>query len=223
MTLVSGDQDAQDYANYELAQEQWQQSAQDVQAIGACVDWIASNMSDPYSFQVEFGYLHPLIVIQRATTCFTAAVTEQPLANGQFNCTALPECSVTCSGPNTEVLAYASYQTGCRTEWFIHSYVLRAFLSILIFVCMNLSRVQLINAICLLQWRVLTPDGFNFIGTCSKSGKPTVNMKIKLKRELQKLIDKFERDALILFVIAVLLHLPYLIVMAVVQPPQLPN
>jgi len=221
MTHQSGSQSTSNQADYNSALVSHDDLNSKIQAIQQCVLLYPPYFPDLPTYRAQFSpkYDHPQNEMQNAKACNISM--PPPPANDTFDCTQLPRCTPTCKGPSNQVLDYSSFQTGCRTEWMLHALILRGFLSLLIYLCMNISRTSLVSALCYMQWRSLTPDGFTFSGSCSRSGKTTINVKTKLKQEVAKLIRSLERIAIFLFFVALFIHLPYLIVMAVLQPPQL--
>jgi len=174
-------------------------------------------MPDPTTFSLLYGVQRPDLTIAQATACY------EPIGSAPksftYDCNLLPACNLTCSGPNEVLLSYAAFYTGCRTEWLIHSVVMRGFLALLIYVCINVSRANIVDAVCRLNWRSLTTEGFTFTASCSRTGKTTLNVKTKLKTAVDRTVKAFEQSAIVMFLLAVVVHLPYLICMAVLQSP----
>jgi hypothetical protein len=87
-----------------------------------------------------------------------------------FNCSSLPECDITCSGPNKQKIRQITKECSCATEWFLHSYWLHGILSLLIYILMNISRSLLVNGIARVFWRKLHPCVFTVVATCDQDG-----------------------------------------------------
>jgi hypothetical protein len=109
--------------------------------------------------------------------------------------------------------------TGCRTEWFIHSLLLQSFLAAIIYVSINISRVQLVGAICRLSWKILVPHGLTFVGNCTVTGKATAEIKSKLKEAAYESIRSFRITAYLMIAVAVFIHLPYLLILTFLSTP----
>jgi len=134
------------------------------------------------------------------------------LGDASFDCTKLPPCNLTCTGPDKEALMAVTYDSGCISEWTFHAGLFRTLLGLLVFVCINISRVLLMTAVIRLSWRQLTSKGFEFQGTCTKLGDCS-GLEERLKVAVQKAIKSYERGALVMLVLAVLIHLPYILVL----------
>jgi hypothetical protein len=116
-------------------------------------------------------------------------------------------------------MQYTALVTGCRTEWLIHSLLLQGFLACIIYVSINISRVQLVGAVCRLSWKILVPHGLTFVGTCTVTGKPTAEIKTKLKEAAYDSIRSFRTMAFLMLAFAVLIHLPYLLILTFLSTP----
>ncbi len=66
----------------------------------------------------DFGYLEPSI----------------------FKCDRLPECTVACPGPNIEMLESTSKNCACMAEWYANGYLIQMFVSLVIYLILNVSR-----------------------------------------------------------------------------------
>lgn len=90
--------------------------------------------------------------------------------NAIFNCSFLPECDITCPGPNKQKLRQITKECSCALEWFFHSHLLQGILSLLIFVLLNISRSLLVNGISRVFWKKLHPGIFTVVATCNQDG-----------------------------------------------------
>eukprot|EP00823_Brevimastigomonas_motovehiculus_P006540 TRINITY_DN5431_c0_g1_i1.p1 TRINITY_DN5431_c0_g1~~TRINITY_DN5431_c0_g1_i1.p1 ORF type:complete len:1000 (-),score=231.97 TRINITY_DN5431_c0_g1_i1:169-3168(-) len=216
MTEESSTSQADVEARVVTAQSRQKLSSNRLQLFEKCIK-LDESMGISTEAQADFetstgGLHHPLYYLgSRSATCRKSSVLSAPLQQGQFNCSILPPCSVTCPGPDEPSLAYAAHESGCRTEWLVHSMIFRTFLSGLMYSCINISRVLLCLAICRLCWRALTPQGFSFLGSCSRTGKTTVNVKTQLRTSVKESIETFTRNAKFMILIAVFIHIPYLL------------
>jgi hypothetical protein len=135
------------------------------------------------------------------------------LVNGNYDCTLLPPCNLTCSGPDQQALAAVTYDSGCTSEWVFHAGLFRTLLGFLVYVSLNISRVLLMTGIIRLCWRQLTSKGFEFQGTCTKLGT-IVGLEERLKVAVDQAIKSYERGAVVMIVGAVLVHIPYLVILS---------
>jgi len=153
---------------------------------------------------------HPITLIEQSS----CHVTPTPLQSMAFNCsTELPACAVGCAGPSALIIEYTTHQSACASEDLIHSYLLKLITGVVIYICLNVSRLSFMKGLSLLFWRSVTPFGFTFVGSCSRSGKMTVNAKTLLQAETAVTISKFKIKAMGIFIFAGLIHLPWLLML----------
>ncbi len=62
------------------------------------------------------------------------------LQSSIFQCDVLPECHITCKGPNVDSLHATGKDCACMAEWYGNGYLIQLFISLLIYVVLNLSR-----------------------------------------------------------------------------------
>lgn len=106
-----------------------------------------------------------------------------------FNCTWLPTCvtSVVCPGPNAGAIRASSWDSSCNTEYTLHQSVFFWLLVIVIFLCLNASRIAFNKALVRLGWRALTPAGLTFMATCDHRGQQvTKNEQIERQRRKKR-------------------------------------
>jgi len=65
------------------------------------------------------------------------------LADGIFRCTALPTCSLTCEGPDKDLLDSVTKQCGCMMEWGFNAGFFQITIAILVFSLLNGARSKL--------------------------------------------------------------------------------
>jgi len=202
-------------SRYNSASNQHETVFQKMSLFEYCVD----PSTFPSNFYANFSVLPPTTIATPAQSPQCWLPLAGPLEPAAFNCTLLPRCDITCTGPSQQNLNYATFETGCRTEWLIHSLIFRGMITIVVFICFNISRVLFMMAVCRMQWRSLTTEGFEFVGNCSRSGKTSVAVKTKLQEEINETIKSFEQTATFLFLGSLLVHLPYLIFILVLTSP----
>eukprot|EP00735_Rhodelphis_limneticus_P003251 TRINITY_DN14706_c0_g1::TRINITY_DN14706_c0_g1_i1::g.21551::m.21551 TRINITY_DN14706_c0_g1::TRINITY_DN14706_c0_g1_i1::g.21551 ORF type:complete len:923 (+),score=242.06,YfhO/PF09586.5/0.00013,rve_3/PF13683.1/0.012 TRINITY_DN14706_c0_g1_i1:56-2770(+) len=152
------------------------------------------------------------------TSTSTEACYQDPhpvLADGEFNCEAIPECNMTCPGPNKEVIRAYTYNCGCYVEYFVHSGFFKFSLSIFIYASLNLSRVLLISGICRRNWRNLSMGYFSYVGTCTRLGN-TESLK-GLEEKLELALHEYERQGNFLLLASALIHVPWIVVLSLVS------
>ena len=88
-----------------------------------------------------------------------------------FRCEAIPICAVECSGPSIALLSQATQQCSCTVEWYLHSRVWQAALVVLVYACMNLSRILLTHAVLVLCWKQLDEQIFECRLSCTRKGQ----------------------------------------------------
>jgi len=159
----------------------------------------------------------PLEVLVRAG-CANSTNFARPegLANAVFNCSLLPTCILQCDGPDKAALYQATYESGCQSEWLIHAGMFRLALSILVYICLNVSRLLIMLALTRLCWRTITNKGFEFTASCNRLGEFTQETQLKLRKATDTAIRQFEGVAWVYLVLALVVHLPYIIILSAV-------
>ena len=122
----------------------------------------------PVPFKVPSSYI-------MEPTCQTAMVGEDwLLEDAVYNCEELPTCDLSCGGPTRPIMEHVSKQCGCMIEWGAHSIWIQLFLTVIIFVLMNMSRIGLVTGVSKLFWSSLHPGLFTFKGTATRDGELVV-------------------------------------------------
>lgn len=129
--------------------------------------------------------------------------SEWDLKDAIFRCGDVPDCGVTCGGPNQALLRTLSEQCGCTAEWLTHASWLRTSIGACIYILMNVSRMLFVSALCKLFWRYLSPGIFTYVATCDHNGNvlaprdtehfdsftgPTGSLKKELNRTLMEFV-----------------------------------
>jgi len=167
-------------------------------------------------FWNETGYHNPYLnqtVLNRLNCSIPNAYGSGGLGNGVFNCSGLPPCDMTCTGPDKVALVAATYDSGCTSEWMFHAGLFRFLFGLLVYVCINISRSLVMMAIIRLAWRSLTPKGFEFKATCNKQGEIDPEFSRKLSKAVDDAVKSYERGALVMLILAVLIHIPYIVLL----------
>ena len=136
------------------------------------------------------------------------------LINAIFNCSLLPSCSNNCPPPSSAAIYAVSFNAGCQSEYFVHASIQMVGLNLLVYLCLNISRLLLMRALSRQFWRQLCHDGFAIIASCDRRGLLDRQARKDLKRNINKHVSKFEASSLLLFVGAFAAHTPYILLLA---------
>jgi len=201
------------------AQLQQQDSRTRIDLIQKCV--APQSFPPPDVFLALTGVTSPMVSLDASVTACHAALTTSspPLSDGTFNCSNLHQCVITCEGPQQFDMLSVTHDTSCRTEWMVHAFLLRSLLALAVYWCINISRLQLVGGMCRFGWRYLTDQGFEFVGVCSRTGKTTLQVKVHLRAAVARAVAAFEDAGTFMILIAVIAHLPYLLIMTVLTSP----
>ena len=88
-----------------------------------------------------------------------------------FDCSILPKCDSTCSGPHKGRIQRVTKECSCVVEWFIHALILRWLLTLFIFISTNVSRVMLINGLVKVFWKKFHPGTVIGRANCDEFGR----------------------------------------------------
>jgi hypothetical protein len=141
------------------------------------------------------------------------------LDDAVFYCDSLPECTLTCEGPDREILNVLTEQCGCTFEWLMHSAWLKFTLAFTIYMLMNASRIMLTGALAKLMWRYFSPGIFTYKATCDYQGAYLKPPGVKaqkshqgiVKQELHKTIRSWERFAWVQLAMSVFVNVPWIV------------
>jgi hypothetical protein len=221
---TTDDSDA-DATNLAAAVSAQQTNADQTFTIYRCVNFTTFGPVNGYN-NTAGGARHPLVIISDAIDrynssdhlhpCMPAAMSMFNLLPAVFNCSEMPPCTSSCrvSAPFLRAL---SLDAGCVTEYLVHSFIARFGITILVFISLNLSRMLFMAAIVRLGWRSLTPRGFEFVSNCTRIGETSKTISAQLVVQLNKAIANYERFAIFLFGLAILVHIPYVIVLSTIN------
>lgn len=81
----------------------------------------------------------------------------QLMESSMFDCTALPQCHLTCDGPNEDLLQRRSKDCMCRMEWFWNAHLLQGVLVVVIFLLLNISRDLCFSGLLRVWWARFLP------------------------------------------------------------------
>ncbi|KAK8814219.1 hypothetical protein WA158_008081 [Blastocystis sp. Blastoise] len=83
--------------------------------------------------------------------------------NNIYNCSKIPSCNLQCEGPNKHPLYTISKETTCKSEWFLHSYILLYSMSLLIWLIINISRYFYIESFKCFFYKQLSGNLFMYL------------------------------------------------------------
>lgn len=88
-----------------------------------------------------------------------------------FDCTSLPVCKVTCSGPNRSIIHSVCKRCSCMVEWLFNAVIFQVTGGIIVYLILNFTRVMICRGMIMVFWRSLTKEEFEVKTTCSRSGE----------------------------------------------------
>jgi len=208
---------AQSEASMATATEQYDQILSQLVLFDACINGNSSEFPDAVTLGVTAD-AYPFSAGEIAMRLDCEIVGDygydaNEFSNAVFDCSRLPICDMTCDGPDKAAMYAATKEAGCQSEWTVHSGLFRTALALLVYVCINVSRLVIMEALIRLAWRALTRRGFEFRATCDRMGVMNEKTQTKLKKQLDIEIRKFEKSAFGLLVLAILIHIPYIIIL----------
>jgi WW domain len=199
----------------EQAQVEFAVATSNLDLFVKCVDGSPGKFPDAIAYEVQYGVQSPFTVVANAESCQQRTeVQAAVLENAVFNCSLLKPCLTTCTGPNEGLLRQATYESGCRSESVVHSGVFTIFVTVLVYVCLNVSRMLFMGGVTRLYWRSLTHEGFIYKASCSRTGKMVANARVDLEKEVKTTRKWLQRKALLMFFLSLCAHLPYIIVLS---------
>lgn len=88
-----------------------------------------------------------------------------------FDCTALPVCKISCSGPNKSIIHSVCKRCSCMVEWLFNAVIFQVTGGIFVYLMMNFTRVLICRGVIMIFWRSLTKEEFEVKTTCTRSGE----------------------------------------------------
>jgi len=211
-------------AQMELVRSTFGKSYDVLSLIEKCIDpsiWKDSDVlrsspgAAPIEIYQELTKFAEFTDLSITNECKLAKLEEYELDNSTLNCSeSVRTCSYGCPGPHKYTLKQASSKSVCYGEFFLHSFILRIFCTVLVYIFWNISRMMLMSGIVMLHWRPLTPKGFEYLGTCDRDGNLLEDSERELKETIPKVIKAFERKARLTIVAAVAINLVYIVALA---------
>jgi len=154
----------------------------------------------------------------RAGSTLYDGLTE--LLDATYDCSAVGgSCSIGCPDPASVSLQNNAHRSGCTFEWWMHASVVGTSLIIVVFILMNVSRIEFVKAVVRIWWRNISPGDFTYLATCTRSGEHVdpeqvteegLSMRETIQQELKIALTRWERWGYIHAVYAVSLNIPWL-------------
>ena len=88
-----------------------------------------------------------------------------------FDCTTLPVCKISCTGPNKSIIHSVCKRCSCMVEWLFNAVIFQVAGGIIVYLMMNFTRVMICRGVIMVLWRSLTKEEFEVKTTCSRSGE----------------------------------------------------
>jgi len=128
-----------------------------------------------------------------------------------INCTNLPTCGTQC-GVDVSVVQGVSHRASCMTEWYIHSSILKAVCTVVVFIFWNICRTLLLDGLVRIYWKHLVRgSGLNFYSTCNQQGQIDTDTEDQLSVAIKQSDISFRRMGVIYIVMSFLLNIPYIV------------
>merc|ERR1712046_471273 len=99
---------------------------------------------------------------------------------------------------------------GCNGEWLLHSYFMRFALAVVIYICLNCSRIMVVAGVAKLLWRHLSTGEFRFIDACTEEGLAmAARDEAALEKAVKSKLRWHQRTGAVQFFIAWCLTVPW--------------
>lgn len=209
-------------AQIELVRASFGKSYESLNRIEQCIDpgiWNDTSVQQVGKSELEVYQditgLAEILTFVTPAECQLSHLGTLELDDQPLNCTAeIPLCSYDCPGPDAYLLKQSSSKSVCYGEYFLHSFILRIFCTVVVYIFWNLSRMLLMNGIVMLYWRALTPKGFEYLGTCDRDGNVLEDSERELKETIPTVIKAFEHRARLTIVAAFAINIIYIVAVA---------
>jgi len=215
-------------AEYQLRLEQQEfiSSSTDLRLLNRCI-----QPETTYSY-VSSDLTHPGKFLQRNSTgefvnqdaisqiliqdCPIAWSTKYPwdVSFGRSSSTCLsqmPSCQIQqLCPPSLEEISAATHYASCDSEWYLHSTIIKFALTILVMICLNVTRVLVVKFLVNYFFRELGTINVEVILNYRFRTMECTLSKEKVDSEITALIKSHKRKALIFLGVSVLCQIPYL-------------
>ena len=104
------------------------------------------------------------------TTSGLAVANSNTIEPDGFNCTALPSCKVTCSGPDPVFVRAVVKQCSCMSEWYINSTIFQVAIAVVVYAILQCSRTLFCSGLVMINFELLSAGGsFQVISECHRA------------------------------------------------------
>uniref|UniRef100_A0A7S2RH00 Uncharacterized protein n=1 Tax=Rhizochromulina marina TaxID=1034831 RepID=A0A7S2RH00_9STRA len=191
-------------------------------AYGNDDEWFNSTHVCPVDDNSQAPFSVVSSYLDEASCNEPASWDDWQLEDAVFYCGDIPDCALTCGGPNRQLLRTVTEQCGCMVEWLFHSSFFKFSIALIIYILMNASRVILTRALCKVFWRYLSPGIFTYKATCDNHGNvlaPRGTEKYEsftgpngaLKKELDWTLKRYVGLAWVEVLVALALNVPWIV------------
>jgi len=137
---------------------------------------------------------YPTTLLNTSSSSFSLVPKDRPIQEGvdTFSCEAIPVCTVSCHGPDKGIVSAVVKKCSCYGEWMAHANILQCLIGLWVFMCINVSRIWVIEGIVRIAWKKLSPKVFEYRGDCvmvEEGGGEGQEMK-----EKEKVLSTFAPD-----------------------------
>eukprot|EP00462_Mataza_sp_D1_P022642 CAMPEP_0175128920 /NCGR_PEP_ID=MMETSP0087-20121206/5190_1 /TAXON_ID=136419 /ORGANISM="Unknown Unknown, Strain D1" /LENGTH=908 /DNA_ID=CAMNT_0016411023 /DNA_START=9 /DNA_END=2735 /DNA_ORIENTATION=- len=159
-----------------------------------------SNGYTYYTFALERGLAIPtaqfVSELISENQCGESAIQSfnvSELQDSSFQCSGIPTC-FHCDACNVKEgdIYFKVRNAGCTSERMILMGITQFGMNFVIWICWNVGRWWLFAGISRILWKILTPRGFNYVGSCDRAGQVDGKTRNDVPPEVEKAIKRFE-------------------------------
>ena len=167
------------------------------------------------------------------STAFVAETTSgvwelefENMTSAIYNCSKISPCEIGCAGPSNDVVTRDVYTGACVAEWWIHGSLMGSVMTVVMFVLINIARIELVNATVKAWWRLLAPAEFSYYGSCERDGtliypestsEEGMYLQEVVKKAVHLRIASWEKGAYIHMLYALTLNVPWIFLLVVLS------
>jgi hypothetical protein len=149
-----------------------------------------------------------------------------PLANAVFNCSKLRCQNALCNGVDEGDLRYQTWRASCYAEAYFHTSFLSAFMVVVVFILLQVSRIFTLRGLVRVYWRYLHDGTFSFLGSTLMDGTlryPSIitedaySMRRAIQESLKLRIYYWERKAWSILVFGLAANLPWIVSLSILN------
>lgn len=150
----------------------------------------------------------------------------EEMTSAIYNCSKIEPCEIKCAGPSNAVVTREVYTAACVAEWWIHGSLMGCVMVVVMFVLINIARIEFVNATVKAWWRYLAPSEFSYYGSCEEDGtliypesvtEDGMYFREAVKKAVELRIKSWERGAYVHLVYALALNAPWIYLLVVLS------